>query len=138
MNYKQTTTFLFSEISNNFRLLLEKNLVEIGLHSGQIFVLLELWQEDGLNQVTLANRLKITSPTVNKMIKSLIKSNFIKTSPCENDGRIKIVNLTKKGKDYEELVKEKWKEFEYNFFSGINETEKLIFFQLLEKLKTPS
>lgn len=135
MNFDQSLTYSFSEVTNKFRNNLEKVLKKVGLHSGQVFILLELWKNDGLSQIDLALKLKVAPPTVNKMVKSLETNNFVKSSFCKTDGRLRLVNLTPKGKKYESIVKKEWDKFESKFFDGLNETEKLIFNQLLDKIK---
>jgi DNA-binding MarR family transcriptional regulator len=135
MNIEQSTTYLFTQVTNLFRAGFEKKLNEIGLHSGQVFVLFELWKTDGISQIELANYLNLSPPTIYKMVKSLEKNGFIKCSACKKDGRVIRVFLTLKGKEHQKKVKEYLTEFEEEFFKGHNETEKLIFFQLLGKLK---
>lgn len=135
MNFDESLTYLFSEVTNKFRAQLEKNLQEVGLHSGQVFILLELWKNNNLSQVELSLKLNVAPPTVNKMVKSLERNEFIECTLSKTDGRLKLVNLSPKGKKYKSLVKEKWQNFETRFFEGLNETEKLIFKQLLDKIK---
>lgn len=135
METNKTITYLFTRVTNLFRSELEKELQEIGLHSGQVFILFELWNIDGLSQIDLSKKLNLSPPTINKMVKSLEKNNFIKCSACKMDGRIMRVYLTEKGSDQQTLVQTKWQEFEHKFFTGLNETEQLMFFQLLGKIE---
>ena len=71
MKIDNTLNFLFSETTNLFWVKLEQSMREIGLHSGQIFVLISLWNEDGKAQIELSQILNLSPPTINKMIKSL-------------------------------------------------------------------
>lgn len=135
MEINTTTTYLLTKVTNLFRSELEKELRGIGLHSGQVFILFELWEKDGASQIELARQLNLSSPTIYKMVKSLEKNNFIKCSACKKDGRIMRVYLTEKGSYHQILVQTKWQNFENTFFTGLNETEQLMFFQLLGKIK---
>ena len=45
------------------------------------------------------------------------------------------VFLTEKANELQEEIKQKWLQFEEDFFSSLTITEKLVLFQLLEKLK---
>lgn len=135
MNFETTLNYRFSEITNDFWLKLERSMNEIGLHSGQIFILFSLWNEDGRSQVDLAKKLNLTPPTVNKMIKSLSNNGFVRTQRGKKDARIVRVFLTDKGSEIRAQVEEQWKSLEMEFFSPLTDTEKLILFQISDKLK---
>ena len=74
IKFEDTVSYLLARVSTAFRNSLERLMGEIGLHGGQIFVLFELWQQDGLRQVDIANRLGVSAPTVNKMLKGLAEN----------------------------------------------------------------
>ncbi len=135
MNYNTSLTFLLSQISNLFRDSLDKLLKEIGLHGGQVFILIALWHDDAQSQISLAQKLSLSTPTINKMVKSLTINGFVTTRRCDNDARIMRVYLTDKGSSCRQLVEKQWIAMESVFFSPLNETEKLIFLQILHKLK---
>lgn len=127
--------FSLSQISTANRNVLEKLMNEIGLHSSQISILNCLWASDGQSQAEIARTLKLSAPTVNKMIGSLSKSNFVQSKKCKNDSRIVRVYVTKKGKDIQSQVIEKWLKLEDIILRDFSETEKMLFALLLEKLK---
>ena len=54
MNFEDTTSYVLTKTGTAHRNLLEKKMKEIGLHSGQVFVLMELWKRDGQRQIDLA------------------------------------------------------------------------------------
>lgn len=135
MNFETNINYKFSEITNDFWLKLEKSMNEIGLHSGQIFILISLWSEDGQSQIDLSKKLKSTPPTIHKMIKSLRKNNFVRVKRDKKDARIVRVFLTDKGNDIRTQVEDQWIKLEIEFFSPLTETEKLILFQITDKLK---
>lgn len=135
MEIKNSLTYLFTQISNNFRNQLQKQMNTIGLHSGQVFVLFSLWETDGQSQIELVKNLNLTPPTINKMVSSLLKNDFVKCEKSEIDGRMIKVFLTEKGRQSKETVDELIMNFEQNSFAALNETEKLILIQILGKLK---
>lgn len=135
MSIENSLIFSFTRITTSFKDNLDKHLKEIGLHGGQTFILFSLWQENGQSQVTLAQKLDLSAPTINKMVKSLSKNNFVDCQKCENDGRLIRVYLTRKGLECRRSVEDQWMKMETAFFSILTETEKLIFQQILEKLK---
>lgn len=126
--------FSLTTVANSFKDLLDKHLKEIGLHGGQAFVLFSLWAENGQSQIALAQKLGLSAPTINKMVKSLGKNGFVDCQKCEKDGRLIRVYLTGKGSQCRQSVEEQWAKMEAAYFAGLTDTEKLIFRQILEKL----
>ena len=107
---------------------------QLNLHGGQVFILISLWNADRQSQIDLATNLKLSAPTINKMVKSLIETGFVECNKCRNDGRLMRVHLTQKGIEHQKLVEEKFIEFEAEFFSNLTETEKLILIQIFGKI----
>lgn len=135
MNFENSTTYIVTQIAIAYRIYLERAMNEIGLHSGQIFVLISLWKTDGQSQVDLVKNLTLSAPTVNKMVKSLVKNGFIECRKCSSDGRLMRVFLTEKGTECQSLAAEQWSKIETRSYSNLTETEKLILSQLFVKLK---
>jgi DNA-binding MarR family transcriptional regulator len=135
MNFESTTTFSFTQLANSFRYNFDLKMNEIHLHGGQVFVLFSLWNSDWQSQIDLAKNLNLSAPTINKMVKSLIQGGFVECSKCKNDGRMMRVHLTQKGIEHQKLIEEKCVEFDTDFFSNLNETEKLILIQIFGKIR---
>ena len=133
MELKTTINYLFNQVFNAYRINLEKSLNSIGLHSGQVFILISLWSEDGQRQNNIARSLNLSSPTVNKMIKSLIDGGFLTLQKDETDGRATQIFLTEKGIGIRSKVEKLWQDLEDDVYSNLTETEKIVLFQLLEK-----
>lgn len=134
MIFSDTINYKISDLSALHRTELEQRLSYTGVHSGQVFILFELWKQDGLSQIQLANNLKLTAPTINRMVKSLSDSGFIKLSRSETDARLVNVFLTEKGITIKAEVEVVWNELESKITQHLTETERLIFLQLLEKV----
>lgn len=135
MQIQLTVGFSLSQISTSHRNVLEKLMNEIGLHSSQISILNELWDTDGRSQAELMRAIKVSAPTINKMIVSLSKSNFVQCRKCKKDSRLMRVYLTKKGREIRPQVREQWQKLEDIVLKDFSETEKMLFSLLLEKLK---
>lgn len=123
------------QLANNFRYNFDSAMNELNLHGGQVFILVSLWKNDGQNQIELAANLKLSAPTINKMVKSLTGGGFVECKKCEKDGRMMRVYLTPKGIEHRISVEERCAKFENDFFSNLTETERLILTQVFEKLK---
>lgn len=133
--FEDTVSFMLAKVTTAFRNALERHMGEIGLHGGQVFVLLELWKQDGLRQIDLATRLNLSPPTVNKMLKGLIEINLVTRSRSDGDARSTRVFLTKKGISIRGDIETQWHELEESCLSGLTETERLVLFELLGKLR---
>ena len=135
IDFENTITYLLTPISNAYWANLEKAMNEISLHSGQVFVLVALWKQDGQSQIELSTNLNLAPPTVNKMVKNLVESGFIRSQRDTKDTRIVRIFLTEKGNNCKNLIEEQWVKLEVQTLSNLTETEKLILFDLFGKLK---
>lgn len=132
---ENTLTYLLTPVSNAYWSNLEKAMNEIQLHSGQVFVLITLWKQDGQSQIEISKNLNLAPPTVNKMVKNLIENGFVKSQRGKKDSRLVRIFLTEQGNDCKNLIENQWSELEARTLSNFTETEKLILFQLFGKLK---
>jgi len=114
--------------------MLEKSVQEIGLHSGQVFALLELWKKDKQRQVDLAVKLNLAAPTVNKILGGMLEADLVTRERYEDDARSTRIVLTQKGRDIRPLLEQKWSDVEEQTIFGLTDTEALILKQLLAKL----
>lgn len=135
MNFENSVTYILTQLAISYRSYLERAMNEIGLHSGQIFVLISLWKNDGQSQIDLVKNLNLTAPTVNKMVKSLVAGDYVECRKCSSDGRLMRVFLTAKGNQCQSLVAEQWGRLEAQSYSNLTETEKLVLSQLFVKLR---
>ncbi len=126
--------FALTQTSNNYRRLLETEMIKLGLHYAQISVLSLLWENDGMSQKKLATNLMLSQPTINKMVKSLMQNGFVSCNQCDQDGRKMRVYLTDKGREIEDNVNTAIVLVQTNFFAVLTDTEQLILKQVLEKL----
>ncbi len=135
IKFEETVSYLLAKVTTAFRNSLERNMGVIGLHGGQIFVLLELWEKDGLRQIDIANRLNLSAPTVNKMIKGLIEVNLVSRKRVEDDARSTRIFLTDNGYKMRTNVEAQWIDLEESCLVGLSETERLVLFDLLGRLR---
>jgi DNA-binding MarR family transcriptional regulator len=135
MKFEDTVTYRLNRVVTAYRTALERHLAPVGLHGGQVFVLFELWREDGLRQVDIADRLNLSAPTVTKILKGLSEINLIRRERERDDARSSRVFLTDKGRNIRSEVAAQWLELESEYLSGLTETERFILPELLGKLQ---
>ena len=136
ISFEDTVSFRLARVTTAFRNALERYMGQIGLHGGQIFVLLELWKQDGLRQIDIAERLNLSAPTVNKMLKGLIEVNLVSRNRLEDDARSTRIYLTRRGIDIRNEIEVQWHELEEYCLTGLTETERMILLELLGKLRS--
>ena len=134
MDLEDTISYLLAKVSVAHRNLLQKAVNEAGLHSGQVFVLFELWKNDGQRQIDLAARLGLSPPTVNKILGGLLGGDFVTRAKYEDDARSTRIFLTQKGIDVRSSLEEQWAKLEAQTIGGLTDTEALMLRQLLVKL----
>jgi len=135
ISFEQTVTYSLARLTTAFRNTLEDHMGRVDLHGGQIFILMELWKEDGLRQVDIAHRLELRAPTINKMIRGLTEINLVVMRKSRDDGRASRIHLTDRGRAMRARVNDQWVELEAEYLAGLSETERLILPELLSKLR---
>src|SRR5687768_14937203 len=126
MDLENTISFLLAKLSVAHRNLVEKAANKAGLHIGQVFVLFELWKEDGQRQIDLAQKLGLAAPTVNKILGGLLGNDFVTRERYEDDARSTRIFLTQKGLDVRQELEAEWQVLEARTIAGLTDTETLM------------
>ena len=104
----ETTSYLLATICKAHRNWAEQELATVGLHVGQEMLLSHLWQEDGLTQSELAQRLGVQPATVCKMLGRMEAGGLIATRRDERDSRISRVYLSDEGQAFQQALTDAW------------------------------
>jgi DNA-binding MarR family transcriptional regulator len=134
MQFEDTATYWLAKAATFHKNSVQKCANSVGLHSGQVFVMIELWKNDGQRQIDLADRLSLSPPTINKILGGLLGSDFVTRARYEDDARSTRIFLTEKGREVKAALEDAWEELEHQTLIGLTDTEALMFKQLLEKL----
>ena len=134
MHFEETATYLLAKAAVIHKNSLQRCANTVGLHSGQVFVMMELWKTDGQRQIDLAARLNLSPPTVNKILGGLLENDFVTRARYEDDARSTRIFLTQKGVEVRQSLEQAWDELEEQTLAGLTDTEALMLKQLLQKL----
>ncbi len=134
MQFEDTAAYLLAKATVLHKNAIQKYANSVGLHSGQVFVMMELWKVDGQRQIDLAARVNLSPPTVNKILGGLLENDFVTRARYEDDARSTRIFLTPKGVQVREALEEAWIELEEQTLGSLTDTEALMLKQLLEKL----
>ena len=126
-------------VTKAHRSLVSNALAEMGLHIGQERLLMELWQEDGLTQTELAERLCIEPPTLTKMLSRLEKTELLEKRRDIEDKRICRIFLTDKGSSLQKPITDLWLDLEEIILANLSQEERLLYrrflIQIFDNLK---
>ena len=133
-NPLQTTTYLMVRVAKAQRGLVSAALTGMNLHIGQERLLMELWQQDGLTQTELAERLCIEPPTLTKMLSRLEKTELVEKRKDIEDARICRIFLTEKGYSLQQPITDFWLNLEETVLANLSLEERLLFRRLLMQI----
>jgi DNA-binding MarR family transcriptional regulator len=134
MQFEETVAYLLAKAAVSHKNALQRSANSVGLHGGQVFVMMELWKADGQRQIDLAAKLNLSAPTVNKILGGLLENDYVTRARYEDDARSTRIFLTQKGVQIRESLEVAWEEFETQTLAGLTDTEALMLKQLLQKL----
>jgi MarR family transcriptional regulator, organic hydroperoxide resistance regulator len=116
------------------RRLAEAAFSEIGLYPGQEMLLFQLWQEEGVTQSQLVEKLCVEPPTVTKTLQRLEKAGIIERKQDAEDARVSRVYLTPKGEALKEQVQKIWRDLEARTTNNLSAVEQAFLLRLLEQI----
>ncbi|MFR9070599.1 MAG: MarR family winged helix-turn-helix transcriptional regulator, partial [Paraclostridium sp.] len=108
----------------------------LGIGSGQVMFLLELYRGDGKNQEEIADALNIDKGTTARAIKKLEKEGFLIREKDKIDKRAYKIYLSEKGKSTKDTIYSIMDKLEEKRTANLNEEEKNTLIILLKKICT--
>jgi len=113
---------------------LRTHMGQLGLHRGQGFALVHLWENDGMPQRELAQAMHIRAATVTNMLQRMERSGWIERKRDENDQRVVRIFLTDKAKTVRRQAQAVFAEMEDELCALYSESERETFRELLIRL----
>lgn len=129
--------FLIGRIRENVNNFIVKELEELGIKGvvpshGDILV--SLFKQEEMTMTEIANKIHRDRSTVTTLVNKLMKLGYIKSKKNPEDSRSSIIYLTTKGKALEKDFKEISDKIFQKEYKGIDESEKEIFYRVLNKI----
>lgn len=87
------------------------------------FILMELFNEDGLTQAELVQRIDVEQPTLVRTLDRMERDGFIIKSPSPTDRRATYIHLTEKAKGTKSLLDHSARQLNTQALSGFTEEE---------------
>ncbi|MDU8927523.1 MarR family transcriptional regulator [Alisedimentitalea sp. MJ-SS2] len=101
-NKNNSAGYLANHMARLFAAGLTRRISPLGIAPAQFMILLELWDEDGLTQRDLVDRLDLEQATVANTLSRMERDGLITRRASPNDGRARIVELTQASKEMRE------------------------------------
>jgi DNA-binding MarR family transcriptional regulator len=135
VSIQETTGFLLAQVCRTRRNLVAVTVEPFGLHVGQDLIMVELWNEEGLTQSQLAERVGIDASTMTKTLQRLERYGFVERQQDKDDTRVWRVCLTNEGRALKPTVTERWNEAEQRTFAGFTAEEHVLLRSFLERIE---
>lgn len=127
-------SYLLVRVAKVHRGLVAEGLAELGLHTGQELVLVQLWQEDGLRHSELARRLGVAAPTVTKVLRGMERTKLLTRQADSEDARASRVWLTEHGRSLRDPVEQLWEAVERRLLRGVDRSERVLIERVLARM----
>ncbi len=127
--------FLVSDTSRMLRRIFNERLTHLGLTQAQWRALAHLSRNEGLNQVSLADRLDVQPITVARLIDKLVAAQLVERRPDPNDRRAQRLYLTAQAAPVLEQIWDVADETYAVVLKGISDEERDQLIELLTRLQ---
>lgn len=123
-NLSESATYLSSLLAKGFSRSLLTRAADLGFSPGQFPVLIELWNEDGLTQREILDRLEIEQATLANTLARMERDGLIRREPHPKDKRAVRNFLTDKGRAIEADALTAAEEADQALFRGFRRFER--------------
>ena len=122
----------------SYELFFRNNMSDLDINIGEIPILLEIYANEGLNQIDLVRQFHVTEANISKTTKNLLVKGFItKTIDVDNNTK-KILLLTEDGKEACHKLLEIFEQWKKALRGDLPSDELLAFAKTLKKLSDNS
>ncbi|MCB5180474.1 MarR family winged helix-turn-helix transcriptional regulator [Streptomyces sp. SMC 277] len=124
-----------SKVARLHRIVAGRLLRELGLHPGQEFLMMHLWDNGPVRQSELIKTVGLDPSTVTKMLQRLEQAGHVRRCPDPADRRASLVEATETSCGLLQQVREAWAELERRTLTGLDEAESAELLRLLRKVE---
>lgn len=129
-----SATYLAGQLAKGFARSLQKRALSLGFSPGQFPVLLELWQQDGLTQKQLLDKLEVEQATLANTLSRMERDGLIARAPHPTDKRAQVITLTELGRDLEEKAVQAAAEADTALFDGFRQFERELMIEYMRRI----
>ncbi|MCM2439377.1 MarR family transcriptional regulator [Agrobacterium vitis] len=130
---RQSPTYLVSQLAKEFARALQVRAEGLGFSAGQFPILLELWEEQGLTQKQLLERVAVEQATMANTLSRMERDGLIERKPHPTDRRAQLVFLTAKGDGLRDQAISAACEADEALFQGFRRFEKELMLEFIRQ-----
>lgn len=136
MSFDRTRSagFLANQMARLFAKGLQRNIRQFGLAPAQFMTLLALWEEDGLTQRELTERLDVEQATMANTLTRMERDGLIERRTLPEDGRSQSIHLTRKAICLQEAATDAAKSVNATALGNLSEEERTLFLDLASRI----
>lgn len=123
-NRSDSATYLAGQLAKEFARALQVRAAKLGFSAGQLPVLIALWDEEGLTQKQLLDRVDIEQATMANTLSRMERDGLIERRAHPTDRRAQLVFLTGKARDIKDEALAAADEADQALFAGFRRFEK--------------
>ncbi len=113
---------------------LDNALAKYGLTSAQLDILIRVGNHTCIEHRALLDEVGVSSPTLTRLVDTLVESGFIARQISEDDSRVKELSMTEMGRTLRERLMEDYPAFSAQLGAGFSPAEMLMLNELLSRL----
>lgn len=106
-----------------------------GVRGGQQFILMCLWETDGLSPGEIARRLGLATPTVTKATSRMESAGLVRREPHPRDARLVGIHLTDRGRELQAVLGEEMHQLSQRALRSMGERDRERFVGYLSDLR---
>jgi len=135
MLFKDCVCFLVGRVSRRLNKVTKESISSYGLTTSQFFMLIALYEENGILISKLAKKVALDKATLTGIVDRLERDGLVERKNDPKDRRAIRVYLTPKAEAMREELLDIYHENNSRFLSVLSEDEKRIFERVVEKLE---
>lgn len=132
--HKATLGWAIVQVARAHRHRAQLMLQEMGLHTGQEFLLVTLDAMEEVRITTLSEKLGVQVPTASKMVGRLENEGFVERTSDPTDTRATLIRLSDTGKALIPRIQQVWQALEDTCMEGLSPAEALLLTRLLRQI----
>ncbi|QLF69029.1 MarR family transcriptional regulator [Peteryoungia desertarenae] len=120
----ESATYLAAQLARGFSRALQLRAKKLGFSPGQFPVLIELWNEEGLTQRQLLDRIDVEQATIANTLSRMERDGLIERRAHPNDKRAQLIFLTEKARALKDEALAAAEDAEMDLFTGFRRFER--------------
>jgi len=135
MVFNDCICFQLGAVSRKIARYYKEKVISMGLTHGQFFLLVALYDEDGLLPSQLADKTALDRATITGLLDRLERDGWTERRPDRNDRRILRIHLTTKALEAREVILSTFEETNGQFLGRFSPEEWSLFQSFLKRLE---